>query len=193
MKCPKCGYTSFESYDSCRRCSADLVEFKQSHGLTALVLPPALRASMAAEQGTSQTEEETTAEGGGDMFSFDLPTDQQQTASATGAASDPFSFDDTPAPAAPSFSFDTPAVPAQDDPFAALLETSPHPQDKQSANAPAAPPAAAAPAADLELNSFSWDDTPTPGQPGSTPAGANPPADDDFNSLFGDLGGSDKK
>lgn len=46
----------------------------------------------------------------------------------------------------------------------------------------------------FEMNSFSWDDTPTPGQPGeATPASAKKTDDDDFNSLFGDLDGSEKK
>ncbi len=184
MKCPKCGYTSFESYDSCRRCSADLVEFKQTHGLAALVLPPALRASMAAELGGNQHHEDTSADTGGDMFAFDLPTEQHPEAPAA-ASSDPFSFDDTPA-ATPAFSFDSPAATAQDDPFAALLETSPK-QAPQPSSAPTEPTGG------IELNSFSWDDTPTPGQPGSAPAEPAKPADDDFNSLFGDLGGSDKK
>ncbi len=183
MKCPKCGYTSFESYDSCRKCSADLVEFKHTHGLVALVLPPSLRASMAAGLDSAQPDIDTSAENAGDMFSFDLPTDQQAAVNPPpAAASDPFSFDDTPA-SPPAFSFDTPAVTQQDDPFAALLETAPKPQ-----NTPQAPPEQG-----FEMNSFSWDDTPTPGQPGSEPEAPKKSEEDDFNSLFGDLGGSDKK
>jgi hypothetical protein len=30
MKCPKCGYVSYEYLDACRKCSVDLVEFKKS-------------------------------------------------------------------------------------------------------------------------------------------------------------------
>lgn len=185
MKCPKCGYTSFESYDSCRKCSTDLLEFKQAHGLSALVLPPSLRASMAAGMDNPQTETSAASENGGDMFSFDLPTEQQTAAPASAASSDPFSFDDAPA-AAPAFSFDTPPATPREDPFASLLDSAPKPQNPQASNQPA-------PAQGNELDNFSWDDTPTPGQPGSAPAPTAKTADDDFNSLFADLGGSNTK
>ncbi|KAF0221242.1 MAG: hypothetical protein FD174_380 [Geobacteraceae bacterium] len=39
MKCPKCGYNSFEFLDSCKKCSNDLVPFKESHGIRAVILP----------------------------------------------------------------------------------------------------------------------------------------------------------
>lgn len=185
MKCPKCGYTSFESYDACKKCAADLVEFKQTHGLAPLVLPSALRASMAAELLGGQAGDAGADEGSGDMFAFDLPTEQP--ASIGGAAvapADPFAFHDTPAPAAPAFSFDQAPVASQEDPFAALLETTPPSQAAPS------PPAAAS--QDFELNSFSWDDTPVPGQ-AEQPQSGGKGDDDDFNSLFGELGSGDKK
>lgn len=179
MKCPKCGYTSFESYDSCRKCAADLVGFKEANRITPLVLPAseraALAATMLAEQGQSDAEADND-----DMFSFNLPTSQTE---ESAASTDPFAFNDSPSPATP-FSFDTPAVapaaPAGNDPFASLLESSPAPQQ------PAAPVAQG-----LELNSFSWDDTPAPGQPAGDTAPRTAP-DDDFNSLFGELGGNKK-
>ncbi len=183
MKCPKCGYTSFESYDACKKCSADLTEFKQTHGLTAVVLPASIREQMAAELSGGQLGGDTGDDTGNDMFSFELPTEQAAPSAAQPASNDPFAFTD--APAAPAFSFDTPAAAPQEDPFAALLET--------SQQQPAAPAAAPAAQQGFELNSFSWDDTPTPGKPGENapePAKSN---DDDFNSLFGDLGGSEKK
>jgi len=172
MKCPKCGYTSFESYDSCRKCSADLTEFKQTYGLTPVILPPSLCASLAAELvGNGQPAGEAASDNSSDMFSFDLPTEQAAAAAPTAAV-------------APAFSFDTPSAATQNDPFASLLETTP--QASKS-------PVAAATGQGFELNSFSWDDTPTPGQADGTPAGAAKTEDDDFNSLFGDLGSSDKK
>jgi len=176
MRCPKCGYTSFESYDSCRKCSADLTEFKQSHGITAMILPPSLREELAVGLGIETSAQSASPDTSSDMFSFDLPTEQQQTLVVPTAAPSPFSFDDTPAP-----SFDAPAAA---DPFASLMTSSPQPA--------AVPPQA--PAQDFEMNSFSWDDTPTPGEAGSTAAdGGKKTEDDDFNSLFGDLGDSDKK
>lgn len=179
MRCPKCGYTSFESYDSCRKCSADLTEFKQSHGITPMILPPSLRAEMAAGLGIeTSTNQDASPDTSNDMFSFDLPTEQQP-ATAPAATASPFSFDD--APAAPSFAAPAASAP---DPFASLMTGSSQPA--------AAPPQA--PAQGFEMNSFSWDDTPTPGTAGSpATADGKKTDDDDFNSLFGDLGDSDKK
>lgn len=183
MKCPKCGYTSFESYDACKKCSADLTEFKQTHGLTAVVLPASVRAQMSAELSGGQLGGDAGDDTGNDMFSFELPTEQATPAAVQPASNDPFAFTD--APAAPAFSFDSPAATPQEDPFAALLET--------TQQQPAASAAAPAAAQGFELNSFSWDDTPEPGKPGEGPKEAAKSSDDDFNSLFGDLGGSEKK
>jgi hypothetical protein len=175
MKCPKCGYTSFESYDSCRKCSTDLVEFKQTYGLTPVILPAALCASLVAELGNGQTAGDTQSDNSSDMFSFDMPTEQQAAAPSATAVS----------AGAQAFSFDTPPAAPQSDPFASLMEAAPQ------TSKPAASQAAAGQA--FELNNFSWDDTPTPGQPGSTSSVPSKSEDDDFNSLFGDLGTSDKK
>lgn len=178
MRCPKCGYTSFESYDSCRKCSADLMAFKQTHGITPMVLPPSLRAEMAAGLGIETTRQSNASpDTSNDMFTFDLPTEQHQTPTAPTAAPSPFSFDDSPAP-----SFDTPAAAA--DPFASLMSSTPQP-------ATAAPQA---PTQGFEMNSFSWDDTPTPGEAGNAASGdAKKASDDDFSSLFGDPVDANKK
>ncbi len=37
MKCPKCGYNSFEGIDSCKRCGRDLTEFSHRYGLRPVV------------------------------------------------------------------------------------------------------------------------------------------------------------
>jgi hypothetical protein len=138
---------------------------------------------MAAGLGAEKTATSTPSDTEGDMFAFDLPTDQQTAAAAPLAATPPFSFDDAPA-AAPTFSFDTPP-PLQQDPFASLLETTSQEQK------PEPPPL---PQQGFETTSFSWDDTPASAPPGgSTPADDNKADDDDFNSLFGDLDGSVKK
>lgn len=39
MKCPKCGYNSFEFLDACKKCRADLTAFKQSLGIRTLLHP----------------------------------------------------------------------------------------------------------------------------------------------------------
>jgi len=73
MKCPKCGYISFETSDSCRKCSNDLSAFRQAHGLTPIVLPAAVRASMAKSLGAGETEHHPSQEPANDAFTFDLP------------------------------------------------------------------------------------------------------------------------
>lgn len=175
MKCPKCGYTSFESYDACRKCSADLSSFKKTYGISALVLPPTVLAGAAVASASPQPTN-LAAPAGDDMFSFDLPDDKAAAAPAEPVV--PFSFDDAPS-AAPVFSFDTPTPTAEHDPFAALLETTP----EISKPAPTQPPAVPG---GFELSNFSWDDTPPADQSGTeTTTGKS--ADDDFESLFGDL------
>lgn len=171
MKCPKCGYTSFESNDSCGKCGNDLTDFREAHGLTPIVLPEKLRTVMAAELAEEDDEEGATSqESSNDMFSFELPKHEEATAQA--ATNDPFDFSSSPQPAQPPV--------ASDDPFAALLESN------QSPAASAQPKPK--PAAGGEFNSFSWDDTPVPSAPGAGPQSPKPNnPSDDFSSLFGDL------
>lgn len=39
MRCPKCGYTSFDHLESCKKCGKDLVEFKERFGITSVLFP----------------------------------------------------------------------------------------------------------------------------------------------------------
>ena len=59
MKCPKCGFTSFDYLESCRKCGNDLVAFKAKHGLRSLLFPGLGR---AAEPTAAMPEEAATAE-----------------------------------------------------------------------------------------------------------------------------------
>ncbi len=189
MKCPKCGYNSFEIHDTCKKCANDLTGYKETHGLKSIVLPREARASMAEKlmANMAQDDHAVVADVPADMFSFDIPED---VAAANGYAApkdDPFSFDDLPASPTTGngeFAFGTEQKSAQakaeEDAFADLLEPTTQPQQ----------PAAAAEAGTQEasdLNSFSWDDTPD-AAPGDT---AKP--DDDFNNLFGDTDEDAKK
>lgn len=58
MKCPKCGFTSFDYLESCKKCGNDLVGFKAKHGLRSLLFPGLGRAAAAPVQ----PEEAETAE-----------------------------------------------------------------------------------------------------------------------------------
>jgi len=39
MKCPKCGFTSFDFLDNCKKCGQDLQSHKQKFGLRSLIFP----------------------------------------------------------------------------------------------------------------------------------------------------------
>ena len=166
MKCPKCGYTSFESNNSCAKCGNELSDFREAYGLAPLVLPARLRASMAAEMaGADDDEENSPAESSNDMFSFDLPNHAEPVA---------------PQPANDPFAYSEPAAPH--DPFSELLETT-----------SAAPAQKAAGGAGMEPDSFSWDETPVPQAAGAKPKSASATnVDDDFSSLFGEVDNSNK-
>lgn len=187
MKCPKCGYNSFEFHDSCKKCANDLTGYKETYGIKPIVLPLEARVSMAeklmAENALSDQRVEESNEQD-DMFSFDLPEDEI----SRSRADDPFNFDDEPL-ASPQtgggFSFDegqqSAQAKAEEDAFADLLESTSQKNEQTSA-------AATPTAGESDLSSFSWDDSPAD----AATSGAKP-AEDDFNSLFGDMDDKAKK
>ena len=40
MKCPKCGYNSFEFLNACKKCGAEFVSFKKNHRISPIILTP---------------------------------------------------------------------------------------------------------------------------------------------------------
>ncbi|MDA8413059.1 MAG: hypothetical protein M0023_04640 [Desulfobacteraceae bacterium] len=195
MKCPKCGYNSFEIYDTCKKCANDLTGFKDIHGLKSIVLPLETRTAMAEKMIAERMQSAPAAVAAvpTDMFSFDVPEVEPTAKTASFPIDDPFNFDDEPAAPSPGggkFAFGDDLSPAQakgeEDVFSNLLETTPQ-RDLEK-------PSAAQSGADTisgvsELDDFSWDDTPdaSPGEETSKPA------EDDFNSLFGDTGDKAQK
>ena len=188
MKCPKCGYNSFEFYDACKKCANDLTSYKDTYGLKPIVLPLEARTSMAeklmAETALS-AQKPDTSDTSAEMFSFDVPDDH----TTQTPADDPFNFDDDPIAATQNggeFSFDdgqqSAQAKAEEDAFADLLEST-----SQEDLAPTAAVSTSA-SGEMDLNNFSWDDTPAPtaGEPAK-------PAEDDFNSLFGSMDEPAKK
>lgn len=197
MKCPKCGYNSFEYHDSCKKCANDLQGYKDTFGIKPIVLPAEVRAVMAAslmtEETNSSVQEEEAAT---DMFSFDLPEDEFESTAASAVNDDPFDFGDEPAGPEVTeqqgfgeFSFDdepkSPQDKADEDAFESLLESTSVKNDSQ---APAAQDATAGSPGEFDLENFSWDDTPA-----ATATDETKKTDDDFNSLFGDLDDTTKK
>ena len=73
MKCPKCGFNSFESLDSCKKCGNNLVNFKQAHGVLALVLPTAAAAETAAAHEAAPVEALADDVLGSETFSWEAP------------------------------------------------------------------------------------------------------------------------
>ena len=184
MKCPKCGYNSFEYYDSCKKCSADLVAFKNSFSISSIVLPQEAKEiltgrvdgdiapDMVAEQSDIHD----------DVFSFDLPGDTQEVVSSQ--PDNPFAFVDSPFAGVG----DIPVPPQVQDAFANLAggaeqETSPF--DFSATAAPTADFASSEP----DEFDFSWDAAPAISgavpQPVAEPASDSSEDLDDFDSLFG--------
>lgn len=174
MKCPKCGYNSFEYYDVCKKCSNDLIAYKQTYGITSLVLPLEAREQMAAafcaaaDVAEQHADSEETHD---DMFSFDLP-DEASTVSTLNQSDDPFAFDDH----LPDTGLHQDQT--QEDTFANLLEStsqvppSPHSAPKSSGTASGP--------GEFDLENFSWD------EPDATDSDGTQVAADDFDALFGD-------
>jgi hypothetical protein len=191
MKCPKCGFNSFEYYDSCKKCSNDLIAFKQIHSVTSLVLPLEAKEKLIAEY---QIADHDTVQGidavetHDDIFSFDLPGDTYSD-SASKRNDDPFNFDE-PAPDATL----VPAQKSEDDVFADLLESTSQVEESSFGASSTPIPAPAAKPADsssgtgeYDLESFSWDDSPAGTVvTDATVANDATAAPDDFDSLFGD-------
>ncbi len=190
MKCPKCGFNSFEYYDMCKKCSADLIGYKQTYSITALVLPLEAKEKLAAESQSAESVTDQTIENvetHDDIFSFDLPDDAPSP--SIQSTDDPFNFD---APL-PEVKQPVVASPSEDDVFADLLEST-----SQAEESPFAAPGAGAPAAvsavqsadsssgpgEFDLESFSWDDTPVGT---AAPGAVDAEVTDDFDSLFGDM------
>jgi hypothetical protein len=200
MKCPKCGYNSFEFHDSCTKCSNDLTGFKDTFGLKSIVLPLEARTAMAESMVAETAHQVADAvDVPNDMFSFDLPDENDSSSVASLQKDDPFSFDDEPVAASGvggAFSFDDEQKSAQDKPekdsFSDLLESTPQ-NDSAPLSAPrvfSAAPAPVAPvdsAGEFDMNNFSWDEPEN-----SAKGSAVKPAEDDFNSLFGDKGDAKK-
>ena len=183
MKCPKCGYNSFEYYDVCKKCANDLAGYKQSLSITATIIPAEAKAKLAAELYSTEAEvdEHTNDidESSEALFSFDLPNNTPSVSAAS--VGDPFDFDD------PAISKSQSAQQQTED----LLET--------SSQADSSPFGGGSPEATLNvsarsgqvpepgefnLDDFSWDDS-SDEQPSSSPAGVV--KTDDFDSLFGDM------
>ena len=80
MKCPKCGYHSFDHLDSCKKCSQDLAEHKEKFNLRGFFSPgqPAVTEPAPVVE-ESYAEEEPSADGSVD-FGFDFLDEEENPA-----------------------------------------------------------------------------------------------------------------
>ena len=174
MKCPKCGYNSFEYYDFCKKCANDLSGYKQTYGITPIILPLEAQKKMAEEFRAAREVSDQPSENvetPDDMFSFDLPEDSSPAVSVSRSI-DPFSFIDNLLDAGQK------QAKAEEDAFADLLEST-----SQAATSPRTIPKSAVPASvpgEYDLENFSWD------EPAASDGNGEKAAADDFDSLFGD-------
>lgn len=58
MRCPKCGYNSFDHLDSCRKCGKELTEHKQRFGIKSVLFPGQMKPVMAAEHAPESADED---------------------------------------------------------------------------------------------------------------------------------------
>ncbi len=186
MKCPKCGFNSFEYYDSCKKCSADLTGHKLAFSLSSLVLPQDAKAALVAQSRSRETfpgETHAAPEIHDDIFSFDLPDDAPPPVNPP--PRDPFGFDEPPTAAKQVTSLSP-----EDHIFGDLLESTPQQEVPSSATkaAAVAPPevSSSASAGEFDFDSFSWESSPDiPPPTRDTAAVAD--TTDDFDSFFDDL------
>jgi hypothetical protein len=191
MKCPKCGYNSFEFHDICKKCSVDLSGYKATHGLRPIVIPQEARAAMAAElvAGPPVPEHAPQAgETGTDLFSFDLPGEDDAATGATPEHDDPFAFINEPAGEPQElgeFSFDekqdlfqSPPAGPEGDP--ADLPEAASPEGEDPFAVPAKTQTSTISFGELDLDSFSWE---APASHAETDSAAQP--EHDLDKLFG--------
>lgn len=81
MKCPKCGYNSFEYLNSCKKCNSSLVAFKGTIGLHPDIIPAGAVAATAAYTGMQQTEAGSSET---DVFHWDVPPSEPSPSIETG-------------------------------------------------------------------------------------------------------------
>ncbi|MBW6508551.1 MAG: RDD family protein [Desulfuromonadales bacterium] len=123
MKCPKCGYNSFDYLDSCKKCGKDLVEFKQRFGIKSVLFPgvtTATAASLAEDEGllAVETSERAAATALG-------AADVSAAAKAPAAADDSSSGDDF------GFDFMGESSDEEDLSFDELFEEAPQEEDME--------------------------------------------------------------
>ena len=83
MKCPKCGYHSFDHLDSCKKCNIDLVEHKAKFNLRGFFSPGQV-AVTAPEPVIDESDEDVEESTDGSVdFGFDFLDEEDQAGGET--------------------------------------------------------------------------------------------------------------
>lgn len=96
MRCPKCGYNSFDHLDSCKKCGKNLVEFKQTYGIKSVLFPGEMGVSSSVDEVEFDSVADaavTAATGGEAVAAATVATADPVAAAATADDSDDFGFD----------------------------------------------------------------------------------------------------
>ena len=96
MRCPKCGFISFDNVDNCSKCNKDISETTASfQGTTFNTATPAfLKFSSADEGGETQSDNADDTEGGIEFADPDLEILVEEGEGAEGTSDIEFAFDD---------------------------------------------------------------------------------------------------
>jgi hypothetical protein len=72
MKCPKCGYHSFDHLDSCKKCSHGLADHKAKFNLGGFIAPGQVAAATPSPVIDERFEQEEVSDDGAVDFGFDF-------------------------------------------------------------------------------------------------------------------------
>jgi len=97
MKCPKCGYNSFEFLNACKKCGAELGSFKKTHRISPVLRPAAAVSTVLPVQAPPPVAPAAAVQQENLHESFDLgfPDAPQESVKDEGFTG--FSFSDAPA------------------------------------------------------------------------------------------------
>lgn len=97
MKCPKCGYNSFEFLNACKKCGVELSSFKKNHRISTVLRPAAAVSTVLPVQASPPVAPPAAVQQENLHESFDLgfPASPQESVKDEGFTG--FSFSDEPA------------------------------------------------------------------------------------------------
>lgn len=96
MKCPKCGFTSFDFLENCKKCGQDLQGHKSKFGLRSLIFPNLGGQPPAAEEASDPVAAQDSSSGEGTDFGFDFMS-EEATVTEVAATEPPVEAEEKPA------------------------------------------------------------------------------------------------